>query len=295
MNKHTTERSYAPLIADGMSRTIEYASEMIDFPSDLTALEAARDTDRILHVLCLSGSLSFLQLSVHYNVGPGDYVIIPNAAIASDFAASSDLEAIIMTLSSDIGNRIALRSTYGIVGHLSLLRNPVMKLNSTMCQQAKEDLERLKKRNAEKDHLFRVELLGHLLAAHIMDLYDWHCKASRLVDVPDRAAQILRLFANELASGSYRTHRDLQWYADKLFVAPHYLSELCRKASGRGAGYFIDLFTVQEIARRLCDKKESIQSLSDAFHFSSVSYFTRYVKRHLGMTPSAFRLMKNRK
>ena len=268
--------------------------DLIVFPEKLSALEALRSTDRILHILCLAGSLSFMQLSVHYNVGPGDYVIIPNAAIASDFAASADLKVIIMTLGSDVGNRIALRSTYGIVGHLSLLRNPVMKLTDDACRQAREDLERLQKRTAEKGHLFREELLSHLLAAHIMDLYDWHCKAASVVNVPDRAAEILRLFANELASGAYRKHRDLQWYADKLFVTPHYLSELCRKASGRGAGYFIDLFTVQEIARQLCDKKQNIQVLADDFHFSSVSYFTRYVKRHLGMTPAAFRRMRNK-
>lgn len=270
------------------------ASPLITFLEDLDELETVRSTDRIVHILCRQGNLSFLQLSVHYNIGLNDYVIIPNAAIASNFAASPDLDVIVMTLSSDVGNRLALRSSYGIVGHLALLRNPVMKLSPEAAQRAQDDLLRLKARSEETDHFFHEELLAHLLAAHIMDLYDWHAKASNHNTVPDHAADILRQFTNELARGAYRLNRDLSWYANKLFVTPHYLSELCRRASGRGAGYFIDLFTVQEIARRLCDKRESIQVISDDLHFSSVSYFTRYVKRHLGMTPSAFRQSKTK-
>lgn len=265
------------------------ADELIDFPCGMEALAACRTTDRIVHMLCIRGSLSFLQLGVHYNLGPGDYAIIPNAAIAGDFAASADLEAILMTLSADVGSRLALRSSYGIVGHMSLLRNPVMKLTPEASERCRVDLLRLKARQHEKDHLFREEMLGHLLAAHILDLYDWHARASSAKDVPDRAAALLRRFINDLAAGAYRTHRDLGWYAARLCVSPHYLSELCRRTSGRGAGYFIDFFTVQEIARRLCDKRERIQSIADSLAFSSESYFTRYVKKHLGTTPGAFR------
>lgn len=72
-------------------------------------------------------------------------------------------------------------------------------------------------------------------------------------------------------------------------MTPHYLSEICRRASGRSAGYFVDLFTLQEVARLLSDKRLSIAQIADELSFSSASYFTRYVKKHFGMSPKAFR------
>ena len=93
----------------------------------------------------------------------------------------------------------------------------------------------------------------------------------------------------ELSKGSFRQHRNLEWYAKKLCVTPHYLSEICRRASGRSAGYFVDLFTLQEVARLLSDKRLSIAQIADELSFSSASYFTRYVKKHFGMSPKAFR------
>ena len=132
-------------------------------------------------------------------------------------------------------------------------------------------------------------MVGHLLAAHILDLYDIHARHCLPEDFPSRAAELLRRFIEELANGGFRRHRNLEWYAEKLCVTPHYLSEICRRASGRSAGYFIDLFTLQEVARLLSDKHLSIAQIADELSFSSASYFTRYVKKHFGMSPKAFR------
>lgn len=72
-------------------------------------------------------------------------------------------------------------------------------------------------------------------------------------------------------------------------MTPEYLSEVCRKASGRSAGYFIDLCTASEIARLLLQKNVPVRKIAEDFSFSFPSYFTRYVVRHLGMTPVTFR------
>ena len=152
-----------------------------------------------------------------------------------------------------------------------------------------EDIERLRARLYETSHLFHEELVSHLLAAHVLDLYDIHAKSLAQSAVSSRAVVLLRRFTEELSRGSFRQHRDLAWYAEKLCVTPEYLSEVCRKVSGRGAGYFIDLFTASEIARVLLKKNLPARRIAEDFSFSSPSYFTRYVVRHLGMTPVAFR------
>ena len=228
------------------------------FYSDLSELLHDIGSSRIMHIVLTQGNLSFLHQATRYNAAPGDYIILPNAALAQDFAASSDFKALLFSLSPSIGNRLALRSNYGIIGHLSLLQNPVMRLAEVDFMRCRTDIERLYERWLATGHYFHKEMVGHLLAAHILDLYDIHARNCLPEDFPTRAAELLRRFTEDLARGSFRRYRNLDWYAEKLCVTPHYLSEICRRASGRSASYFVDLFTLQEIANLLADKRLSV-------------------------------------
>ncbi|WP_394698915.1 helix-turn-helix domain-containing protein [uncultured Bacteroides sp.] len=72
-----------------------------------------------------------------------------------------------------------------------------------------------------------------------------------------------------------------------------YLSECCIKASGHNASFFIEHFTAEEIARLLKKEDLSVTDISYQLDFSTTSYFTRYVKRVLGMTPSEYKARFN--
>lgn len=97
------------------------------FWSSLADCRFTEYTDHVLHVLCSGGTMSFTFQGVRYNIVPGDYVILPNPSLASGFSVSDDFEAVIMSLSDSFVTSMAIRSNYGIIGHLSLLQNPVMK------------------------------------------------------------------------------------------------------------------------------------------------------------------------
>ena len=101
--------------------------DAVRFYDSLDCLLQDLDTSRILHILPTRGSLSFQHRSTRYNVTDKDYVILPNAALSRDFASSADFEALMFSLSPDCANQFVLRSNYGIIGHMALLQNPVMR------------------------------------------------------------------------------------------------------------------------------------------------------------------------
>ena len=243
----------------------------------------------VMHILCVSGSVSFTFQEIRYNVAVGDYVILPNMSLASGFTESADFHAIIMCLSESFVTSLAIRSNYGIIGHLSLLHNPVMKLSERDFRKCREDMLRLRERLSDTAHLFREEMIGHLLMAHILDLYDIHARGQNFRQVPERAQQILRAFIEMLYNGEYIHNRNLSHYASALCITPHYLTEICKNVSGRPASYWIDRFTILEIARLLRRKELPLMEVADRLNFSSLSYFTRYVRKRFGMTPSAYR------
>ncbi len=261
----------------------------IVFADSWQELNTSLYAGRIIHILCEEGNMGFTFQETHYNISARDYVILPNATLASDFSASEDFQGILMNLSETYVTSIAIRSNYGIIGHLSLLRNPVMKLSERDFRICETTLRYLRMRMEDEKHLFRAELLGSLLTAHILDLYDIHARKHKDTQVSERITALLRSFIELLYNGEYMRNRSLSHYASRLCVTPHYLSEICKKVSGKSATYWIDRFTMQEITRLLRQKELSLTEIAERMNFSSMSYFSRYVQKRIHLSPSEYR------
>lgn len=261
----------------------------IVFVESCHGFNSLRYAGKVIHILCRKGNMGFTFQDTYYNVSSGDYVILPNASLASDFSASDDFNGIIMILSESFVTSIAIRSNYGIIGHLSLLRNPVMKLSGRDFITCEAALRYLRMRMEEEKHFFREELLGSLLTAHILDLYDIHARSHKDFQVSERVTTLLRNFIELLYNGEYIRNRELGFYASRLCITPHYLSEICKTISGKPASYWIDRFTMQEITRLLRQKELSLAEIAERMNFSSVSYFSRYVQKRIGQSPSEYR------
>lgn len=233
--------------------------------------------------------MGFTFQDTRYNIAAGDYVILPNATLVSEFSDSEDFQGILMNLSDAFVSSIAIRSNYGIIGYLSLLQNPVMKLSSHDFQVCEQAMCCIRQRLKDKEHLFWEELMGSLLTAHILDLYDIHARSQNNMQVSERITVLLRNFIELLYNGEYIRNRDLDFYASRLCITPHYLSEICKKVSGKPATYWIDRFTLQEITRLLRQKELSLTTIAERMNFSSVSYFSRYVQKRMKITPSEYR------
>lgn len=262
----------------------------IFFMDSIHAYDARRYPQCVIHILCTKGSMSFRFQNVHYNIVSGDYVILTNMSLASGFSESEDYRALTMGLSEPFVLSMAIRNNYGIIGHLGLLQNPVMKLSPHDFRKCVDDMERLRERLTDGEpHLFREEMLGYLLMAHIMDLYDIHARGQASRQVSEHTARLLQQFIELLYNGEYIRHRDVPYYASILCITPHYLSEICRKACGKPATYWIDRFTLHEITNLLCQKELSLTEIAARMNFSSVSYFSRYVTKHFRFSPNAYR------
>ena len=83
--------------------------------------------------------------------------------------------------------------------------------------------------------------------------------------------------------------REVDFYADKLNITPKYLTEVCKKSSAKTASEWIHNYTTQRLIILLGNKQLSFTAIADTLHFSSQSFFSRYVRKVLGVTPSEYR------
>lgn len=125
----------------------------IIFADSLQDFNTLQYTGKVIHILCSKGNMGFTFQDTRYNIAAGDYVILPNATLVSEFSDSEDFQGFMMSLSDTFVTSIAIRSNYGIIGHLSLLQNPVMKLSSYDFQVCEQAMQCLRKRLEDKGHL----------------------------------------------------------------------------------------------------------------------------------------------
>ena len=67
------------------------------------------------------------------------------------------------------------------------------------------------------------------------------------------------------------------------------LAEISKSITGNTASWWINRFTVLDISRQLRDRSLSFVDISELFNFSSPAYFSRYVQRYLGASPTEYR------
>ena len=209
------------------------------------------------HALCREGEASFLMTGEWFRMRKGDCVIFTHNELISKIEISDDFQVTVLYISNSFSFKNIPRNDYDVIGKLTLLRNPIMSLT-------------------ERE-------------TFVLDLYDFHARIYESPSVSEQNAVLMERFINLLKAGDYRNHREVSYYASRLCITPKYLTEVCKKASGFTANYWIDRFTISRITHLLSDKNLTLKEISDNMNFSSLSFFSRYVQRLLKVSPSEYR------
>lgn len=93
----------------------------------------------------------------------------------------------------------------------------------------------------------------------------------------------------ELLSSEYPKHRDVMYYAEKLCLSPKYLTTICREVAGRSATELIHQAVVEDARQLLLRSELSIKEIAVRLEFPNLSFFGKYIKTHLGTSPTDFR------
>lgn len=93
-----------------------------------------------------------------------------------------------------------------------------------------------------------------------------------------------------LLEHNFREQRSVQFYADKLCITPKHLSTVVKSVSGRTAGSWIDGYVILAAKVMLRSSASTIQEVSVALNFPNQSFFGKFFKQHVGVSPREYRL-----
>lgn len=106
-----------------------------------------------------------------------------------------------------------------------------------------------------------------------------------------RAQQLFKKFM-QLVNNYHDQERSLQFYADKMFLTPKYISGMIKSYSGKSALDWINEYVMLEARMMLRYTDMTVQEIAYRLNFPTQSAFGKYFKQQVGVSPKKYRIEK---
>jgi len=242
-----------------------------------------------LHVLCTTGEGSLVYYDRCFHFRESDLLVLSHPEGVSNLALPPGTAGELFAADYKFLQNQLPANNYSIGGSISLYGNPVISLSDAQAEVFLADIHRLRDRLSDEGHPFYRELMGSLCLTMMYDIFSFHRERDGEVSSTDRAGYIVSELMRLLAEGNSRTERSVGWYARQLNVSEKYLSSTVKRLTGGSVISYIDRHTVPILKEYLDNPRYSLTQIAERMNFASLSYFSRYCKKHLGMPPSEYR------
>ena len=158
--------------------------------------------------------------------------------------------------------------------------------DKNMVEMFVKSLRHILRQNAGNPYLSKI--VQHVIMAIFYSLTDSHDKIG---EKPRTNADVLSKEFLSLVKEHFREERQLKFYADKMCITPRYLSRVVKECTKFSAADWIERFVVLEARALLKSTNMTIQQISDELNFPSQTFFGKYFKRRVGLSPKEYRRM----
>lgn len=269
----------------------DYSDERMVFIDNIQHLDPQKDVkvEAYIVVLCLKGKASLYVNDQFYEIHANDiFISHPNIILESSMI-SMDFECRCLCLSPEYVRQLSVINCDSWDARMFLEKNPVLSLTSdevkTFCWYYNLLKSKLTGQNCKR----RRELTDTLLLAFLYEFYDTLERFIVLSPSSYKSADNLFKAFIDIISSSYPKNRSVAYYADRLHVSPKYLSAICKEVSGQPASDLIDQYVMKDIVYLLRKTEKSIKEITNELNFPNISFFGKYVKKHLGLSPRLYR------
>jgi len=104
-----------------------------------------------------------------------------------------------------------------------------------------------------------------------------------------RKAQQIEKF-RALVDANFRERRPIEDYANEMGLTAGHLTRLCREVLNVSSQDVVNARILHEAQRELVYSTDGIKQIANLVGFVDEAYFTRFFRKHTGVTPSDFRV-----
>ena len=245
---------------------------------------------------CQRGSVEVSLEGCHYHIKPGDVYIYIASTLVHLLHKSEDAEGIMVEVDFyyilPIVNKVI-----NVESQLFMRKNPCVSLSDEQCAHFEYLLNNLwdrinaedcQKENVQYQHL-KLELIksmGQTICYEILNMYFTNQPLQ-----PLQQGKKDVVFQNFMLSlfRFYRKERDVSFYARMQHITPRYFSAIIKEKTGDSALQWIVRMVITEAKQLLEESDLSIKEIADQLNFPTQSFFGKYFKQYVGVSPKEYR------
>ncbi|MBR6283292.1 MAG: AraC family transcriptional regulator [Muribaculaceae bacterium] len=240
-------------------------------------------------VFCLQGELEVRLNSQLHRLCQHEALFVNAATVVDLVHHTPDFMCKICAVTPDIGFNFINKSIFDAAMHI--YEHPVIHFTPDEVLLMLKYYELADFKLTHPETIYSRESVSLLLRAYAFDLLNCvnhHLQADADQDMLRQGDKLFRHFLALVADNTHCS-RSVNWYASKLCVSPKYLTSVCRQRGGKTASEFIAISMVQRIKQMLLYSERSIKEIAAELGFNNLSFFGKYVKKHLGQSPNNYR------
>lgn len=230
------------------------------------------------------GSVEKMVCSSLFDVKEGMIMLLPPYKIRTFIHNTPDVEGFYCHFSNDfIADGPGLKYLHDILNHADIIYDPTLFLDQEHRERIFVILQQMESlyqqnRNLDLIRLYLFTLLGEI--RHFIKKLPRH-------DLSVNETLVFRF--RKLITSQIQNLHSVKEYADLLSVSPNHLNKTVKNTTGKTTSEIINESLLMEAKALLSLPHLSVSEIAFALGVDDVSYFSRFFKKHSGMSPSDYR------
>lgn len=271
---------------------LKYNDGEIYFADNITSIPGLMKQFKvnfIAYVMVTEGRLTVDMNNVTYHLEKNCSLFVDRKMVIENVKHTENFSCVICAMSTDMGFAFFNKSLLQSIMHI--MANPVIKMEQTEVDLMMKYYDLLVFKMVHQEMSLGRETVRDIIRCFAYDLLsniNRHLNQGNDDDMLRQSDRIYRRFMFLLADNT-NVNRSVKSYADELCVSPKYLTSVCRKHSDCTASELIATAVISRIKQLLLYSDLSIKEVASEMGFDNLSFFGKYVKKHLGLSPNHYR------
>lgn len=253
--------------------------------------------DMIILLFCTEGRLQFEMNDRTYIANKGNVVVGLPKMVFSNYMMSPDFKSNIIALSYSAAQRNMQinKDSLDLMQHVA--SNPVIEIDADRQELVSKYYSIIEHKVKNPHGYFHKEIMRNIFSCAVYELFAIiapHVSYSNDGGSMKQANLLFKRFADLINANNGKV-RSVKSYAEEMCITPKYLSFVSKTVTGRTALEWIHTSTVRAIERYLRHSNLSIKEIADQLDFPNLSFFGKFTKSHLGVSPTEYRRMQSMK
>ena len=279
------------------SEFVDYADNDVVIIDDLRNFSKLQTIklDFLLIIVVTSGRVAMKAGKVDSTASCNDIIICQPNTILNECLFSIDFTAKAVCLSAKVARKM-LHISDVLDLSFYLKNKPIIHVDKPTMSTFEKYHTLLSEQLLKEDSKYKKQIVGYLVSSFLFCLMSIieQTNPERTTMHISRSSVLFKQFVELLNSLEVKPRR-VDYYSSRLCITTKYLSNICKENSGKTAYEWIVESAVEDINRLLSHSDMSIKEISNYLGFPNLSFFGRFVRAHLGCSPTEFRRRKGRK